>query len=144
MIFCVLVLCTSSGSCAPLTGGLIPRSRMLLTAASADTASSTALAYVRSFCARRVLCMLRSFTPQTKRSRSMSSNVVPKSQYSESDRSSATYVAIDSPAFRTREWNLKRSTMTEGIGLKCFDRAFTSSSYVFSPGLFGDRFRSVL
>ena len=89
--------------------------------------------------------MASSFMPQMIRSLSIASNVPPKLQNSANARSSATNVAIDSPGLLLRLLKRKRSTISDGAGLKCLDSVSTRLAYDLSPGLSGEsRFRRVL
>ena len=89
----------------------------------------------RSASNRRWIFLL--FIPQTNRSRSISGNVSPKLQCSVSLRNSATYAAIPSSSFRFRLWNLQRSTISLGLGEKCFSSVSTIFLKVVSAGFAG-------
>ena len=130
--------------CTTDTVGLL---NILLAAISIRWESSNALLKVSVASPSKRRCVLSSLMPQTNQSRSMSSNIAPNSQCSESSHNSATKLATDWPDFWKWKLNLNLWTITE-----CFDlwwvwtRATSSTkgiSYcdLFSTFLLLDLFR---
>ena len=75
--------------------------------------------------------------PHTSQSRRQSSKFVPKLQRWANRRSSATYVAMDSPGSWSCLWKRYLSTITSGLGEKRAEWASFNSVYVLSLGFFG-------
>ena len=100
-------------------------------------AMSIALCKVRFFSASNFFCVLLLVIPHTKRSLSASSKKPPKLQVRAKRLNSITNSFIGSPGRCSRLWNMNRSAITGGFGLKCLINSCLICAIVQSEGASG-------